>query len=256
MTPLRRRMIEELQLRGYAARTIESYVRAVAQLARFYHTSPETLTESQIRDYLLHLTSVRKLAPSSFTLALCAIKFLYEQTLQRSWPVFDIARPARATSLPVVLSREEVRRVLTAVQSPTYRACLTLIYACGLRLQEGLRLQVPEVDGQRKLLHIRGGKGGKDRLVPIPDIALELVRAYWRTHRDPVWLFPAPARAGRRPAQALGTRPVHPATLQRAFRQAVKRSGIRKRAHVHTCDTATRPISSKPACRSSSCRST
>src|SRR4051812_29543757 len=210
MTPLRRRMTEELQLRGYASRTTETYVRVVSQLARFYATSPELLTEAQIREYLLHLTTVRKLAPSSFTQTLCGIKFLYEQTLNRHWAVLDIARPVRAKPLPVVLSRDEVRRVLTAVRSSTYRVCLTLIYACGLRLLEGLRLQVPEIDGQRKLLHIRGGKGGKDRLVPIPDAALVLVREFWRTHRDPVWVFPATVRGQQRPSRTGGARPVHP----------------------------------------------
>lgn len=234
MTPLRRRMTEELQLRGYAARTIQAYLGVVAQLARFYHTSPDVLTEAQVRDYLLHLSTVRKLAPSSFTLALCGIKFLYEQTLHRQWTVLEIARPVRAKPLPVVLSREEVRCVLAAVRSPTYRVCLTLIYACGLRLLEGLRLQVPEIDGQRKLVHIRGAKGGKDRLAPIPDAALVLVRDYWRAHRDPVWVFPASARALHRPSGTSGSRPVHPTTLQRAFGEAVKTSGVRKRAHVHT----------------------
>jgi integrase/recombinase XerD len=234
MTPLRRRMIEELQLRGYATRTIEAYVGVVTRLARFYHTSPEALTEAQVRDYLLHLGTVRKLASSSFTLALCGIKFLYEQTLHREWRVLEIARPPRAQKLPVVLSREEVQHILGAVRSPTYRVCLTLMYACGLRLLEGLRLQVPEIDGQRKLLHIRNAKGGKDRLVPIPDAALVLVRDFWRTHRDPVWVFPASACPRRRPSRVAGSRPVHPTTLQRAFTQAVKDTGVRKRAHVHT----------------------
>ena len=256
MTPLRRRMTEELQLRGYAARTIQAYLGVVAQLARFYHTSPDVLTEAQVRDYLLHLSTVRKLAPSSFTLALCGIKFLYEQTLHRQWTVLEIARPVRAKPLPVVLSREEVRCVLAAVRSPTYRVCLTLIYACGLRLLEGLRLQVPEIDGQRKLVHIRGAKGGKDRLVPIPDAALVLVRDYWRAHRDPVWVFPASARVP---------------CITRRGRAAVVRS-IRRRSSAPSakpskpvasenvpmctrCGIATPPISSKPACRSSCSRS-
>ena len=234
MTALRRRMTEELQLRGYADRTIESYLLAVSQLARFYGIAPDRITEAQLRAYLLHLTNVKKVAASTFTQALCGIKFFYEQTLGRHWPVLELARPKRADRLPVVLSQEEVRQVLAAVRTPAYRVCLTLIYACGLRLLEGLRLQVPAVDGSRKLLRVLGGKGGKARLVPLPDAVLTLLRDVWRTHRDPVWLFPATAltRGSVRPGTLI--LPIHPSTLQRAFTHAVKASGIRKHAHVHT----------------------
>lgn len=234
MTALRRRMTEDLQLRGYADRTIEAYVLAVSQLAKFYGIAPDQITEEQLRDYLLHLTNVRKIAASSFTQALCALKFFYEQTLKRHWPLFDLARPKREERLPVVLSQEEVRRVLAAVRAPRYRVCLTLIYACGLRLREGVGLQVPAVDGARKLVHIRNGKGGKDRLVPLPDAALTLLREFWCTHRDPVWLFPATPLARRRTPSGAPVPPIHPASLQRAFTNAVKASGLRKRAHVHT----------------------
>lgn len=234
MTPLRRRMTEDLQLRGYAGPTIQAYLLVVSQLARFYRTSPDQLTEEQLRDYLLHLATVRKIAPSSFTVALCGIKFFYEHTLGRHWPVLDIARPKREHRLPVVLSHDEVRRVLAAVRTPVYRVCLTLLYACGLRLLEGLRLHVPEIDGDRKMVHIRGGKGGKDRLVPLPDAALTLLRAFWRTHRDPVWRFPPTALARQRRPSGAPVAPIHPTSLQRAFLRAVKESGIHKRAHVHT----------------------
>ena len=234
MTSLRRRMTEDLQLRGYAEPTIKAYLLAVSQLAKFYGLAPDQITEAQLRDYLLHLTTVRKIAASSFTQALCGIKFFYEHTLGRHWPVLDVARPKRDARLPVVLSQDEVRRALAAVRTPPYRVCLTLIYACGLRLLEGLRLQVPAVDGARKLLHVRGGKGGRDRLVPLPDGALALLREWWRTHRDPVWLFPATPLARQRARTGTPIPPIHPSTLQRAFTRAVKESGIHKRAHVHT----------------------
>lgn len=234
MTALRRRMTEDLQLRGYAEPTIKAYLFVVSQLAKFYGIAPDQITEEQLRDYLLQLTNVRKIAASSFTQALCGIKFFYEQTLGRHWPTLDVARPKREARLPVVLSQEEVRRVLAAVRSPQYRVCLTLIYACGLRLLEGLRLQVPAIDGARKLLHVRAGKGGKDRLVPLPDAALVLLRDFWRTHRDPVWLFPATPLARRRVPSGAPVPPIHPSTLQRAFTRAVTDSGVHKRAHVHT----------------------
>ena len=234
MTPLRRRMTQDLQLRGYAGRTVEAYVRAVAQLAQFYHTSPDQLTEEQVRQYLVHLSTVQKVARGTHTIALCGIKFFYQHTLVRPWTVLDVARPKGEKKLPVVLSRDEVWRILNAVRIDAYRVCLTTIYACGLRLTEGLRVQVPDVDSDRTLLHIHG-KRGKDRYVPLPDGTLALLRSHWRTHRNPLWLFPAP-RASARPQASAGrsTTPITGSCLQSAFVRAVKQSGVHKRAHVHT----------------------
>ena len=233
MTPLRQRLIHDLQLRGYADRTVEAYVRAVAQLAQFHHASPDQLTEEQIRHYLLHLSTTQKVARGTHTIALCGIKFFYQQTLTRSWTVLDVARPKGEKKLPVVLSRDEVWRILGAVRIPVYRVCLTTIYAGGLRLMEGARLQVPDVDGARKLLHIHG-KGGKDRYVPLPDAALQLLRDHWRTHRNPLWLFPTGTRSHVAPLHDPAVGPISRASLQSAFVRAVKPSGVHKRAHVHT----------------------
>ena len=233
MTLLRHRMIQDLQLRGYADRTVEAYVHAVAQLARFYQTSPDQLSEEQVRQYLLHLSTVQKVARGTHTIALCGIKFFYRQTLGRSWTVLDVARPKGEQKLPVVLSRDEVWRVLDAVRIAVYRVCLTTIYACGLRLMEGIRLQVPDVDGDRTLLHIHG-KRAKDRYVPLPDDTLALLRDHWRTHRNPAWLFPTGARSHVAPRGDPAVGPVSRSSLQSAFCRAVKQSGVHKRAHVHT----------------------
>lgn len=234
MTALRQRMIEDLHLRGYAARTVEAYVGAVARLAQHYGVAPDQLSEEQVRAYLLHLTGPRRLGRSSLTVALTGLRFFYEQTLGRRWTILDVARPAREKKLPVVLSREEVWRVLGAVRTPAYRACLTTIYACGLRLLEGTTLHVPHVDGARGVLHVHHGKGGSDRLVPLPQAALALLRAHWRTHRNPVWLFPAPRRRPFRPPHDPAIGPIGHTSLQKAFVHAVKQSGVAKRAHVHT----------------------
>ena len=234
MTALRRRMTEDLQLHGYAEPTLKAYLAAVSQLATFHQIPPDQLTEEQVRDYLLHLSTVRRVAASTFTQALCGLKFFYEQTLKRTWPVLALARPKPSERLPVVLSHDEVQRVLAAIRRPTYRICCTVIYACGLRLRECLRLEVSAIDGARKLVHIHGGKGGRDRLVPIPDVALARLRDFWRTHRDPVWLFPPTALARRRTRPGAAVPPIHPTTLQRAFTRAVAASGVPKRAHVHT----------------------
>ena len=233
MTPLRRRMIEDLHLRGYAERTVEAYVRAVAQLARSYRTSPEALTEEQVRHYLVELNSVRKVARGTHTIALCGVKFFYEKTLARKWTVLGVALPKYEKKLPVVLSRDEVWKVLGSIRIAVYRVCLATISSCGLRLMEGARLQVPDVDGERKALHMHG-KGGRDRYVPLPEATLELLRRHWCSHRCPLWLFPAvPRHRAQAPVDA-AMAPITRDTLQSAFRRAVRKSGIHKRAHVHT----------------------
>jgi site-specific recombinase XerD len=233
MSPLQQRMIEDMQLRGLSARTQEAYARAVWQLAQHYHRRPDQLSEEELRQYFLYLANEKKIARPTATIALCGIKFFYEQTLKQEWPTLRFVRPPREWKLPVVLSRKEVRRILHEVRIPVYRACLTTIYACGLRLLEGTRLQVADVDSARMLLHIHG-KSKKDRYVPLPAPTLQLLRTFWRTHRSPVWLFPAPTRHGLAHSLAHDGGPVTRSSLQSAFRRAVQRAGINKRAHVHT----------------------
>jgi len=233
MTPLRQRMIEDMQLRGFSSRTQECYVAAVRQLAQHFHRSPDQLTEEDLRQYFLYLANEKQVARATATIALCGIKFFYERTLQRQWPTLRFVRPHREKKLPVILSREEVRRILAQVRIPVYRACLTTIYACGLRLLEGARLQVADVDSARMLLHIHG-KGKTDRYVPLPEPTLQMLRSYWRTHRSPVWLFPAPTRHGLEHSLAHDGGPVTRSSLQSAFRRALQRTRIAKRAHVHT----------------------
>lgn len=226
-------MMEDLQLRGYSPRTQESYIHSVRQLAAHFHRSPDLITEDDLRAYFLHLTNVKHFAPASFTIALCGIKFFFVRTLGRDWKLLDLLRPRREKKLPVVLSREEVHRIIEGVRLPVYRTCLTTIYACGLRLTEGARLQVADVDSSRMLLHVHG-KAGKDRYVPLPDRTLEILREHWRTHRSPQWLFPAPVRRGTRYFVPEGAGPVSRTSLQSAFVRALRRSGVNKRAHVHT----------------------
>lgn len=231
MTELRERMIEDLQLRGLAVRTQEAYVLAVRQLANYYQKPPDQLEDEDLREYFLYLMNVKKVARSTSTIALCGIKFFYEKTLGRQWPVLELVRPAQESKLPVVLSIGEVGRILGGVKSNHYRACLTLIYACGLRLLEGVQIRVKQIDGERKQVHVRGGKGNKDRYVPIPEITLETMRAYWGEHRNQVWLFPA-RRSGVR-VQA-GQGPMNESGVQRAFRAALGASRVNKAATVHT----------------------
>jgi site-specific recombinase XerD len=132
-------MIEDMQLHGLAERTQKSYLQAVRQLAEHYYKSPDQISEEELRQYFLYLKNVKKAARNTCTLALCAIKFFYEHTLQRQWSTLEFIRPPREKKLPVVLSIAEVRRSLACIHRPRYRVCLSTIYACGLRLQEGLR---------------------------------------------------------------------------------------------------------------------
>ena len=232
MTPLRQRLVDDLTLRGYAQRTIATYVAAVARLSRFFRVAPDQLTEEQLRTYLVQLTTTRSAA--TVAQALSALRFFYEQTLGRQWTILDLARPPRDKKLPTVLSREEVSRVLAAIEVPAYRVCATTIYTCGLRLLEALHLRVGDVDGARSLLHVHHGKGGMDRMVPVPAATLAVLRTHWRTHRHPAWLFPAPPRRSQPGRDHHAGPPMHPTTLQRAFSHAVAASGVGKPAHIHT----------------------
>ncbi len=178
MTALRQKMIEDMQLRGFAERTQEAYLSAVRQLAKHYHKTPDQIDEEELRQYFLFLKNEKHAARNTCTIALCGIKFFFQHTLGREWKTFDFLRPAKEKKLPVVLSVEEIRRILKCVRLYHYLVCLTTIYACGLRLLEGTRLQVSDIDGQRKMLHIHQAKGNKDRYVPLPDACLEMLHYY------------------------------------------------------------------------------
>jgi site-specific recombinase XerD len=225
-------MIECLQLRGFSERTQEAYTRAVRQLAEHYHKSPDLITEEELRQYFLYIINVKRYSRNTTTIALCGIRFFFEQTLNRNWNLFGIVRPAPEHKLPVILSLEEVREILNRVRLLRYRVCLSTIYACGLRLQEGIRLAVPDIDSARMMIHVRHGKGNKDRYVPLPQRTLELLRGYWSTHRNSVLIFPAEGRDHINLSKA--TEPMSKSSVQDAFRAALKQSGINKLASVHT----------------------
>jgi len=225
-------MIECLQLRGLSARTQESYVRAVRQLAQHYHKSPALITEEELRQYFLFIKNVKHYSRPTMTIAICGIKFFFERTLQREWQTFNLVRPAAEKKLPVILSREEVRQILSLIRLPRYRICLTTIYSCGLRLQEGTNLQVADIDSARLMIHVRHGKGAKDRYLPLPHRTLELLRQYWKMHRHQILLFPAEGRDHIDLANS--TEPMSKRSVQQAFRAALEESRLNKRASVHT----------------------
>lgn len=223
MTDLRKRMIEDMQLHGYAERTRQSYADAVGNLAKHYQCSPDQLAEEEIRRFFLHLINDRQAANSTVKIHLCGIKFFYENTLGRKWRFFDLAMPAKSRKLPVVLSREEVYTLLELVRSAVVRVLLTVTYVCGLRLSEAASLTVGDIDGERQQIRVCG-KGSKDRYVLLPEKTLELLRSYWKVHRPEHWLFANKKKDG----------PISHSTIQKAFKAALKESGIRKNASVHS----------------------
>ncbi len=229
---LRQRFLEDLQLQGMAERTQQAYVRTVRQLADHYEKAPDLITEEELRQYFLHVKNVKKWSRATMTQALCGIKRFFEQTLHRDWTTLNVVRPAKEQRLPVILTVEEVRRILSVIRLPRYTACLSTIYACGLRIKEAVSLQIRDIDSPRMLVHVRLGKGGKDRYVPLPQSTLELLRQYWATHHNPVWLFPAVGRGGLGGRTATASMPI--SSVQQAFRAALKDAGISKDAHVHT----------------------
>ena len=231
-TPLRERFIQDMQLRELSAATQEKYVQAVRKLAEYYHRSPDQISEEELRDYFLYLKNERQLARGTSTAALCGIKLFYEQTLKREWPVLEQVRAGKEHKLPVILSREEVSQLLSCVRRERYRVCLSTIYACGLRRNEGLRLQVEHIDSARMVLWVRQGKRNKDRCLPLPQATLELLRRYWVSHRHPVWLFPSHHGAGASIRQA--SNPLSSPSLHRAFKAALQDSGLTKPATIHT----------------------
>ena len=214
-------------------RTQQAYLACVRQLAEHFGKAPEAVTPEELRQYFLHLKIERHFARPSSTQALCALKLFWEQSLRRPWPAeVQLVRAAPEFKLPVVLSATEVRQLLAAVPALDHRVALTTIYSCGLRLGEALRLEVGDIDAERMLIHIRGGKGNRDRYVPLPERTLHLLRDCWKSHHHRHFLFPGQGQPGQPAASA--TEPMCRSTLQRAFRLAREASGIQKDCHVHT----------------------
>jgi integrase/recombinase XerD len=171
MSALRQKMIEDMQLRGLAVRTQEAYVNAVLQLSRRLKKSPDCIDEEELREYFLYLKNEKQVAESTFSIALCGIKFFYEHTLGKEWHTLQFTRPDRKKKLPVVFSTDEVKRVLDCVHRFQYQVCLHTIYACGLRLLEGTRLRVKDIDSDRKTIHVVAGKEARIDMSPCPNTA-------------------------------------------------------------------------------------
>jgi len=226
MTPLRQRMIEDMQLRNMSPATQREYVHHVAGFARYFDKSPELLDLEAVRQYQLYLLQERKLSPETINQYISAVKFLYLTTLEMPWTDEYFPRVRRAHKLPVVLSQEEVLAFFDYIPSLKYRAALMTSYGAGLRVSETVALKVSGIDSQRMLLRIEQGKGNKDRYAMLSPRLLQVLRRYYRAVRpDPKqYLFPSWRK----------NRHMCAGSLQQACREAAWRAGIAKRVTVHT----------------------
>ena len=223
MTTLRMRMDNDMLVRGMAERTRETYLAAVARLARHYRRAPDRLSPPEVQAYLVHMLREEHLAWSTCNIAVQAFRFLYHTTLGRPAPTFTIPGPKHRQTLPEILSPGEVRRLLEHTGNRKQRAVLATTYAAGLRVSEVVGLQLRHIDAQRMSLRVEQGKGAKDRDTLLSPRLLEELRAYWRQYRPTHWLFPA--RDGQRPMDV--------STAQKFYTAAKRRAGITKRGGIH-----------------------
>lgn len=230
---LREKMVADLQLQGYAERTQKSYLRAVRQLENFWHLPADGISEQQVRDYFLHCKNEMGWSGATMRIAYSGIKFFYSVTMPMEWETLKMLKTKRLSAPPTVLSMDEVRLILNTANTPQIKTFLTTVYSCGLRLAEALNLTVDDVDKSRMMLRVRKGKGSKDREVPLPESTYLLLREYWKSHRNPRWIFPALGRRGDGGPTALV--PMAQGSVQGALRKIIKQlPQIRKQATIHT----------------------
>jgi len=229
VTHLRKMMLEELQRRNYAETTISSYIRIVEDFSRRFQRPPDCLGPKHIREYQSELFKKRKLAASTVTVYLAALRFFYTKTLKKGWSAAETPYPKRAEHVPSILSQQEVARLIDAADSSFHRTLLMTLYATGVRRAELTHLKISDVDSQRMVIHVRGGKGRKDRDVMLSPKLLKELREHWRRlRRKPSeWLFP-----GNR--QHTNDQPISTKAVWHACRNAAKRAGIKKQVHPHT----------------------
>ena len=227
MTPLRKMMLEELQRRNYSQTTTRSYLQIVRDFAKFFNRAPDQLGPAEIRTYQAHLLEVRNLEPRTVGLHTAALRFLFVKTLKRPYPFEELPYPKLPRRLPIILSQEEAARLIESASNLFHRAMLMTLYSTGMRRAELCRLKVEDIDGGRMIIHIRQGKGGKDRDVPLDPKLRETLREYYRWMRPKTYLFPGTENGWR------ADKPITPKVLWEACREAAQRAGIPKRVNPH-----------------------
>lgn len=222
--------LQALKLQGHAPKTVEAYSRSLRRVVERTGKSPDKLTKRELKDFFAGL--VKTHSWSTVKLDRNGLQFFYKHVLEKEWEWVKIVKPPKVKSLPDVLTVDEVYRIICKVRKLRYKVCLFSIYSMGLRMGEGLRLRVGDIDSKRMLVHIRKGKGGRDRFVPLPDATLIALRKYWCTHRNPAMLFPNLNGSKQRIAQAVT--PMDCGAMQTAMRSAVQECGIHKKISIHS----------------------
>lgn len=232
-----------VQLKDFRPPTKKEYLRYVCKLAEHFQCDPATLTENQLREYFLFLRQHKRYKPAPMKAAKYSLLCFYVECLKvQGWTVFKEVRIAEPQVLPIVLSRPEIQQLLAAVREPRFRTCLRLMYHCGLRVGESVTIQVQDIHGKETppRLHIRNGKGGKDRYVPIAPAMVEELRGWWRTHRNPKFLFPSPGRGWADRTLSLSqsmtrsTAPMSVSSVQMAYRLARAASAVNSASTTHS----------------------
>jgi len=223
-----KRFLDAMRLRSFAPKTQYAYFRAVRKLSVFYNRPPYRITEDELCQYFLHRKNVDHWSETTCRIALCGIKFYYQKASNRKWTKAKLIKPKKEEhKLPMILSAQEVRRVLKVIHPFRHYAILATIYACGLRISEAVQLQVNDVKSDRGFLHIRG-KGTRDRYVPLPPRTLDILRMNWKRHRNPVWLFPAPNHSGLE--ESIAQKPIP----HKTFRDVLKAAAYKAKVHPET----------------------
>ncbi len=232
MNYLIKRFKEDLLLAGYAKRSIDSYVSSVLRLQRFYNKSLEDITEEELRQYWLCYQSEFGWSAASLRISYSGIQHFFSRTLVRSWKIFNEIKWKREQTLPTILSLQEVRRIIYALPTLQSHTFYLTLYSIGLRLREATTLQVKDILSDRGLVHIQGGKGALDRMVPLPKVTLSALRSYYKTHHNPKWIFPALGRNGGKEAKFAKSH-VSDSGVQGVLQRTLKRMGIKKHIHPH-----------------------
>ena len=214
----------DLELKNFSPKTIACYLACMVHFVRHYGRSPDEMGEEEIRNYLYFLMKDKKVSQSSINQAYSAMKFFYETTMGRAWNGIKIPRLKNRKKLPVVLSKDEVHGILECLGNLKHRAILGIIYSGGLRVGEATRLKISDIDSKRMMIRVQAGKGNKDRYTLLGKRALADLRQYWKAHRPVEWLFPGSESA----------KPITISSVERFFKRALNRAGIKKQATVHT----------------------
>lgn len=232
MNDLIKRYKEDLQLSGYAKRSIDSYASSVIRLQRYHNKPLEDITEEDLRQYWLCCQNDFGWSPASLRISYSGIQHFFNKTLVRDWTIFNDIKWKREEKLPTILSLQEVKKIIYALPTQQSHTFYLTLYSMGLRLREATTLQVGDILSDRGLVHIRGGKGGLDRTVPLPKITLSAMREYYITHRNPKWIFPALGHDnGKNAGTAKGT--VSDNGVQGVLRSTLQKLNFKKHVHPH-----------------------